>query len=143
MKIRELNGGISVSGQIFENDLDDIAAAGIKTIINNRPDGEAPLQPRNETLEKKAEALGLAYYQIAVISGRMTPENVTEFSETLHSAEKPILAFCRTGTRSATLWAVSHAGRLPSDQILGAAQQAGYDLSPLRMFLDQQSYRLG
>ncbi len=141
MKMRVLDGGISVSDQIFEGDLDDIAAAGIKTIINNRPDGEAPLQPRSETLEKKAKELGLAYHQIAVTSGRMTQENVVEFAQTLNSAEKPILAFCRTGTRSATLWAVSQAGNLPTDQILGTAQQAGYDLSPLRMFLEQQTTR--
>ena len=139
MKMRVLDGGISVSDQVFEDDLDDIAAAGIKTIINNRPDGEAPLQPRSEILKKKAEALGLSYHQIAVTSGRMTPENVAEFAQTLHSAEKPILAFCRTGTRSATLWAVSQAGRLPAGQILSAAQQAGYDLSPLRMFLERQA----
>ena len=141
MKMRVLDGGISVSDQIFEGDLDDIAAAGIKTIINNRPDGEAPLQPRSETLEKKAKELGRAYHQIAVTSGRMTQENVVEFAQTLNSAEKPILAFCRTGTRSATLWAVSQAGNLPTDQILGTAQQAGYDLSPLRMFLEQQTTR--
>ena len=141
MKMRVLDGGISVSDQIFEDDLEEIAAAGIKTIINNRPDGEAPLQPRNESLEQKAKALGLAYHQIAVTSGRMTQENVAVFAETLNSAEKPILAFCRTGTRSATLWAVSQAGSLPTDQILGAAQQAGYDLSPLRMFLEQHATR--
>ena len=135
MDIKHLYGTLSVSEQIKLADLKAIAASGIKTIINNRPDGEVPRQPHSETLSKRARELGLTYHYIPVISGKMTDENVADFSEVIQNDEGPILAFCRTGTRSTMLWALSQKGSLPSDAIIKEASKAGYDLSNMKAAL--------
>ena len=135
MNIKSLHGTLSVSKQIKPSDLKEIAASGIKTIINNRPDGESPRQPRSETLSKGAEELGLTYHFLPVISGAITDKNVSDFAEVLKKSEGPTLAFCRTGTRSTTLWAKSQKGMMPSDAIISAASMAGYDLSEIKAAL--------
>lgn len=132
MEIKELHGTLSVSEQIKLADLKDIAAFGIKTIINNRPDGEAPRQPRSETLSKRAKGLGLEYHYIPVISGGMTDKNVADFAAVLKKSAGPVLAFCRTGTRSTTLWAKSQTGKMSANSIIKDASNAGYDLSNMK-----------
>ena len=135
MKIKPLHDSLLVSGQIKLADLKLIAADGITTIINNRPDGEAPRQPRSETLAKRAKELGLTYHYIPVISGGMTNANETDFASVLDSSQGPVLAFCRTGTRSTTLWAKSQKGQLSADAIIKQASSAGYDLSKMKSAL--------
>ena len=135
MNIKHLHGDLSVSEQIKLADLKDIAASGIKTVINNRPDGEAPRQPRSETLSKRAQELGLTYHYIPVISGDMTDENVSDFAKVLDKTNGPVLAFCRTGTRSTTLWAKSQKGLMSADTIISEASEAGYDLSKMKAAL--------
>lgn len=132
MKIVFLYESLSVSGQIKLSDLKLIAAKGITTIINNRPDGEAPRQPRSETLDKRAKELGLTYHYIPVISGAMTGKNAVDFASALNKSQGPVLAFCWTGTRSTTLWAKSQKGLLPADAIIKQASNAGYDLSKMK-----------
>jgi len=135
MNIKHLQGALSVSEQIKLADLKHIAASGIKTVINNRPDAEAPRQPRSETLSKRAQDLGLTYYYIPVISGGMTDENVSDFAKVLEKTEGQVLAFCRTGTRSTTLWAKSQKDLMPADSIISEASKAGYDLSKMKAAL--------
>lgn len=135
MDIKNLHGTFSVSEQVKLADVKNLAASGIKTIINNRPDGEAPRQPRSETLSKRAQELGLTYHYIPVISGGMTDENISDFAKVLKNAEGPVLAFCRTGTRSTTLWANSQKGIMPADTIISEASKAGYDLSQMKAAL--------
>lgn len=131
MNIKPLHESLSVSEQIKLADLKLIAAEGITTIINNRPDGEAKGQPRSETLAKRATELGLSYHYIPVISGGMTDANVNDFASVIKKSEGPVLAFCRTGTRSTTLWAKSQIGLLSADAIIKQASAAGYDLSKM------------
>ena len=129
----QLEPGTFVSGQIAPDDVAAAASAGIRTIINNRPDGEEPGQPSGAEIEAAAEAAGLGYRHIPVAGG---------FSETLVAAmadalsEGPALAFCRSGTRSTYLWALARArqGR-PAESILEAAVAAGYDLRPIAAYL--------
>ena len=132
MDIKPLHETLSVSGQIELADLKGIAASGVTTIINNRPDGEGPLQPRSETLSKRAKELGMIYHYLPVVSGGMTEENVRDFAELLLDIEGPTLVFCRTGTRSTTLWAKASKGALSADAIISKAANAGYDLSKMK-----------
>jgi len=135
MNIKPLHGSLSVSQQINLADLKLIAADGITTIINNRPDGEAKGQPRSDTLAKRSKELGLTYHYIPVISGEMTDKNVTDFATALKKSQGSVLAFCRTGTRSTTLWAKSQKGQLSADAIIKQASDAGYDLSKMKSYV--------
>ena len=136
MEIRKINETISVAPQINPDDMAKVAEMGFRTVIGNRPDGEVPGQPASSEMEEAARNAGLAYRFVPVISGQLTRENVDEFGATMADVEGPVLAFCRSGTRSATLWALSQAGRMPSEEIIGQAAAAGYDMAPFRTVLD-------
>ncbi len=132
MPFIRLTDDVAVAPQLRLEDLDAIAAAGFKAVINNRPDGESPDQPPQEIIAARAAELGLAYRFVPVVSGHFEAGDVQAFREALEEMEGPVVAFCRSGTRSSVLWALSQAGTRPTDEILGAAAQAGYDLSALR-----------
>ncbi|MGO1298724.1 MAG: TIGR01244 family sulfur transferase [Vibrio sp.] len=104
INIVPLTHDLSVTGQISQADLAFIADAGFKTIIANRPDGEGDNQPLNIELAKQAQQLGLTFIEQPVISTAITDDNYAEFASSLKTATKPILAFCRTGTRCSRLW---------------------------------------
>ena len=104
MRVLELAPQVYVSGQVFEQDLKLAANQGVRTVINNRPDGEAPGQPRSADLERVASELGMNYVYFPVASGRITPGDVTGFGELAESLKRPMLIFCRTGARSTALW---------------------------------------
>lgn len=137
MDIRRINDDISVAPQIAPEDMAAIAELGFKTVINNRPDGEAPGQAPDAVMRAAAEEAGLEYRFVPAISGQLTKQNVEDFASTLSDVEGPVLAYCRTGTRSTTLWALSQAGKKPADEIIGQAAGAGYDLAPLRRALEK------
>ncbi len=133
--IRTVTDGFAVASQITEADVQAIADAGFKTIMANRPDGEGGVdQPRMGTIRAKAEALGLAFVAIP-FSGAPTPEILERIAAALAEAPAPVLAYCRTGTRSITAWALIHAGQGNVEEIVDAAAGAGYDLSKLRPLL--------
>ena len=107
MQIYQLADGVFVTGQISESDLAVIAKNGIRTVVNNRPDGESAGQPENDDLADAATSLGLEYVYFPVLSNGITPENVQGFAEMRDDLEGPVLLFCRTGARSAKLWELS------------------------------------
>ncbi len=129
--INKLTEDISVAPQIKAVDIPAIAAAGFKTIICNRPDGEEFGQAACGEIETAAKAHGIAFSHQPVVSGQITLEDVADFKTLLNASEKPLLAYCRSGTRCAMLWAFSQAGVVPTEAIVKAAQNAGYDLSGL------------
>jgi len=129
MDIKKLSDGIAVAGQIAAADITEIAAAGYKTIVCNRPDGEGNDQPLFQEIEAAAQAAGLEAHYLPVESGKVSDEDAERFGALLDGVRKPVFAFCRTGTRSVTLWSLSRAGRLPLPDILTAAKGAGYDMS--------------
>jgi uncharacterized protein (TIGR01244 family) len=95
----------STSPQISVADVAEIAVLGFKSIINNRPDGEGGAeQPLSDQIKAAAEKLGLAYIHIPVIPGNISADNVSQCATFLASAATPVLAFCRTGTRSGNLY---------------------------------------
>jgi uncharacterized protein (TIGR01244 family) len=120
-----------VSPQISPDDVPAIKALGFTTIINNRPEGESPDQAPGEAVREAAEKAGLAYHFIPLGRDGVSPQMVEETREALEGSSGPILAYCRSGTRSTTLWALSQAGELPADEIVAAAANAGYDMSHL------------
>jgi len=104
MNLTQLSPQISVRPQLLPHEIADVAAAGFKGIINNRPDGEAPDQPHSDELETEAKRQGLAYWHIPVIPGQATEQDARAFAAALEAADGPVVAFCRTGNRSSGLW---------------------------------------
>ena len=105
MQPKKLTEDLFVSGQIAPSDIAALKAAGFKSIICNRPDGEALFgQPSFKEIEAAAKEAGLSARHQPIYLGRMTESDVNDFAGSLRELPKPILAFCRTGMRSATLW---------------------------------------
>jgi sulfide:quinone oxidoreductase len=111
--------------------IDAAKAAGIRTIINNRPDREEPGQPTSAELAARARAAGLEYHHIPVVPGQFGDAQIDAFCDAIGGCDKPALAFCKSGMRATSLWALSQAGKLPTAEILHQAAACGYDLAPL------------
>lgn len=132
MQTFPLTSDFSVCPQLSERDIALLARRGVRSIINNRPDGEASDQPRSATLAAAAAAAGVSYHELPVAAGAITEEHVDRFAHYLAELPAPQVAFCRTGTRAATLWALASArAGMPANDILVRAAQAGYDLAAL------------
>lgn len=129
MDIKKLTGTLSVTPQIAASDIPAIKEAGFRTIICNRPDGEGADQPSFEEIEAAAKAAGIDARYVPVQSGMVKDEDVTAFGEALNEVQRPVLAYCRTGTRSATLWSFNEAGTRPIPEILAVTKAAGYDMN--------------
>jgi len=140
--IRKIDDSVSVSPQIAPEDVADIAAAGFVGIVNNRPDGEDAGQPEGAAVRAAAEAAGLAYTEIPVTQAGFSHPQIDAMVQALDSAGGPVLAFCRSGTRSCNLWALAQAkqGRDP-DVLIAKGREAGYDLNGLRPLLEALSGR--
>ena len=120
---------LSVSAQISVNDIEKIKAAGFKAIICNRPDNEGANQPTFAEIAAKAMSLGLHCVYQPVVSGKVTQQDATTFEAHLQNLEGPVLAFCKTGMRAITLWALGAAKTLSCEEIHSISQKAGYNLS--------------
>jgi sulfide:quinone oxidoreductase len=131
MEFKRLTDDLSISPQIAVKDVAAIRAAGYRAIICNRPDGEGPDQPTFVEIEAAAREQGIAAYYLPVESGKVSDDDHARFGELMHKLEKPVLAFCRTGMRAATLWGLSQASSKPLPEILSAAQAAGYELGAI------------
>lgn len=138
MDLKRINDHISVSGQIQPEDVASLKAAGFTTVINNRPEGESPDQPAGAEIEAAAKAAGLDYYAIPLGREGVTPDMVEKTKAVLEGSNGPVFAFCRSGTRSTTLWALSQAGEMDADEIISEAAAAGYDMSHLAGHLSQK-----
>ena len=136
MDLRKLSDDITVAPQIAMEELADAARLGFKTIICNRPDGEEPGQPVAEDMADAAADSGMTFAHQPVISGHLSFEDVDQFGKLLEDLPKPILAYCRSGTRCSTLWALSQAKQGDIDEILQACANAGYDYSGMRPTLE-------
>lgn len=109
MEITRLSDRLAISPQLAKEDIASVAAAGFVGIVNNRPDGEAPEQPTSLELESEARRHGLLYWHVPVTPGEGIDREVRLFAAALEEAPGPILAFCRTGNRSAGLWKAAQA----------------------------------
>lgn len=139
MTIKLLTPALSVSPQLSEADIAQAARIGFRGIIDNRPDGEEPGQVSAAAMERLAAAHGMAFAHVPVVPGNIGDEDVARMADALSRLDAPVLAYCRTGTRSTSLWALSQAGALPADTILRTASDAGYDLTALRPRLETRA----
>lgn len=128
MKIQHLAPGLSVSEQILPEQLSELKAAGFRAIICNRPDGEGNDQPLFGEIERAAQAAGIDAHYLPAEPGKVTDEQGVAFGQLLAALPQPVLAYCRTGMRSTTMWALSQSGQQPLPQIVEAAKKAGFDM---------------
>lgn len=142
LSIRPLNDRFAVAPQIAPGDLPAIAAAGYIAIVNNRPDGEEAGQPPGVEIRAAAEAAGLAYSEAPVTNAGFAQPQLDAMTAAITAAHGPVLAYCRSGTRSCNLWALAaaRAGRDPG-LLVAQAGAAGYDLASLRATLEALAAR--
>lgn len=129
MDPRTLSPQFAVSPQITPQDIPALKAQGYRAIIANRPDGEGADQPTFAEIEAAAHAAGMQARYIPISGGMVGDDDVEAFRSALRAMPGPVLAYCRSGTRSVTLWSLAQADDMPLPQILAATSTAGYDLS--------------
>ena len=142
MQAKKIHHKLSVSAQIAPEDFAHLAASGVHAVINNRPDNEDPGQMSAAEAAKHAAKHGLAYHHIPITTAEIPAEAVKRFGEVLENAPGPVHAHCRSGTRSALLWALHQvqSGKMTVDEACAAASTHGFDL---RAAVDHHSARLG
>ncbi|MCY4315435.1 MAG: TIGR01244 family sulfur transferase [Roseovarius sp.] len=131
MDIRILTRDFAVSPQISVGSVSEIAKAGYRSILCNRPDGEQYGQCEYRNIAEAAAAQGLESRSVPLASGIITEEVLSDFATAMDELPKPILAYCRSGTRCAMLWSVNQSGKLAHDEIIGRTAAAGYDVANL------------
>jgi len=131
MQLNKIIEDYVVSEQITVDDIQTIKEAGFKTIFCNRPDNEEINQVTVESIKNAALKNGLKFIHQPVIGGQITQVDVDQFGEYFDASEKPIFAYCRTGTRSSMLWALSESGKRTVEDILTMTSKAGYNLNNL------------
>jgi sulfide:quinone oxidoreductase len=130
MTAKPITPNLSVSEQVLPQDIAALAAAGFKSVICNRPDGEGADQPSFSEIKAAAMAAGMQAAYLPIVSGKVSDADALAFGAAMDSLPKPILAYCRTGTRSTTLWSLSEGGRgRPLPDIIAATKAAGYDMA--------------
>jgi uncharacterized protein (TIGR01244 family) len=137
---RPLNDRFAVAPQIDEAAVAAAAAQGFALIINNRPDGEEPTAPQGDAIAAAALAAGIGYVAIPVGNSGFGTEQIDATALAIRDCDGPILAYCRSGTRSSYLWALACArDGGDADVLIKAAARAGYDISGLRPTLTAMS----
>lgn len=139
---RQLSERVFASPQITLAEVDEAAAQGIGLIVNNRPEGESDDQTPGAEIEAAARAHGIGYVAIPVTHAGYSEGQVKAMAAALAATDKPVLAYCRSGTRSTLLWALAEASRGQSPHALSAAAaNAGYDITPIRALMDMLAAR--
>ncbi|AXK41012.1 TIGR01244 family sulfur transferase [Erythrobacter aureus] len=132
MDIREVSPGFAVAPQIQLADMHALKERGFATLICNRPDGEEETQPSVDAMREAAQAAGIAFHHIPVSGGAFPDAAVAAFRAVRRGTDGPVLAYCRTGTRSITLETLANPDGIDRDKRLKRAASAGYDLGTLR-----------
>lgn len=143
MKLQSLTRDLSVGPQITPEDVAELAAAGYRSIISNRPDGESPDQPGWSTIKAAAAAHGMEGLHVPVVASQISDADVESFRNALKLLPKPIAAFCRTGTRATLLWALANDSALGVEERMTIARDNGYDLAPFRSRLEADAAESG
>lgn len=135
MTFKKITDEFSVAPQISVAEVAIAAEEGFKTVICNRPSEEVG-QPDTAEMTRAITDAGMEYIYQPVVSGNITYADIAYFGELLEKSEKPILAYCRSGTRCSTLWALAEAPQRSIDEILNLTAAAGYDYSGMRGTLE-------
>lgn len=139
MTFRTLSPTYATSPQITPEDVPEIAAAGYRRVVCNRPDSENPPGLQAADIRKAAEATGLDFVFNPVVGGALTEENVAAQARAIDTAPGPVFAYCASGNRSSIVWALALAGRVPADDLIAAAARHGYNLAPYRDMLEARA----
>jgi sulfide:quinone oxidoreductase len=131
MAFKRLDDSIAVSPQISLGDVARAAREGYRSIISNRPDGEEPGQPKAAAIQAEAERNGLAFAHIPIESGKAGDQDADAMKAALATLPGPVLAFCRSGARSTTLWALANADDGEPCDLIGRAAAADHDIAAL------------
>ncbi len=140
---RKVASDFYVAPQLEPADFAEAAELGIRTVINNRPDGEAPDQLADAEAATLAAAQGLAYVHVPVVSGGIFPDHLAAMQAAIAANPGPFVAYCRSGTRSCHLWALVRARDEDPDALIAAAATAGYDLGAIRPLLKEINREAG
>ena len=128
-----LEDGFAVAPQLVAEDFSGLALMGFRTVVNNRPDGEVAGQLPDVAAGRAARAAGLDYHFLPVANAVVTdPAIVLRFAHLIGAVPRPILAYCRSGTRCTLLWAQARAGAIGPAAALGIGRGAGFDMAALR-----------
>lgn len=112
LNVNRLSADVCAAPQLSPQDMAAVAAAGFRSVVNNRPDQEGgPQQPSSASIEAEAKAHGLAYAHLPVSPAVQTPEEAAALAELLASLPRPVLLFCRSGGRSARLYQAATTSR--------------------------------
>ena len=134
---RKLTDKVFASQQIGLAEVAEAKAQGIALIVNNRPEGESDDQVAGDAIAAAARAAGLDYVAIPVTHAGFSESQVQAMAGALTGAKGPVLAYCRSGTRSTLLWALAEASRGANpDEIAAKAAGAGFDITPVRPLVD-------
>lgn len=138
MKITAITSTFAVASQPSEAEIIDLGGRDFSLLINNRPDGEEPGQPGSKAEADAAKQVGLSYLHLPVTGGSLTRGDVERFRRAVDSAAGPVVAHCRSGTRSLTLWAIGEvlAGNLSRNELPGYGAQKGIDLTGALRWLE-------
>ena len=131
MELKVIDDTLAVAAQMQPEELAALADQGFVAVICNRPDGEEQDQPMLDDMRRAAEAAGLAFHHLPVSGGLFPPAAVAAFGAVRRGTQGKVLAYCRTGTRAATLNALANVHGLSVAERLSRAGAAGYDLSAL------------
>ncbi|MBW6417282.1 TIGR01244 family sulfur transferase [Celeribacter sp. PS-C1] len=135
MEFNKINDQITVSGQITPDEVSILKEKGFKTLICNRPDVEVEPGLASDVLEQAAKEAGLSFAYLPIFPGQFTEELISETARALSELPAPVYAYCRSGTRSTTAWALAQSGQMEPETIISQAADAGYDMTGLRPYL--------
>ncbi|WP_308914777.1 TIGR01244 family sulfur transferase [Jannaschia sp. LMIT008] len=141
MELRPLIDGVSVAPMLEPGDMAVLSAGGVATVICNRPDAEVPPSHAMDAMRIAAEAAGLTFVANPVAMPGLTADAVDKQRAALQAAEGDAVAYCASGTRSAILWALASAGKVPTADILSRLEAAGYPMPGLGPQIDAMAAR--
>ncbi|CAI3130836.1 Beta-lactamase hydrolase-like protein [Acinetobacter calcoaceticus] len=131
MELKQINQDFYIAGQITADEVAKIANQGVKTLICNRLDGEGADQPNVIEIEEAAQRLGIQVIYQPVTSGKITDQQVTEFKQFYQNAQKPVLAYCRSGMRAISLWALAEVDPKDAALLVESGHKLGFNLKGL------------
>jgi len=141
---RKLTESMLASPQIGLGEVAEAAALGVRLVINNRPEGESDDQTPGPEIEAAVRAAGMDYVAIPVTHAGFSELQVKAMADAIAAAGGPVLAYCRSGTRSTLLWSLAEASRGGDpDTLARQAAEAGYDIAPVRQIVDMLAARKG